>query len=327
MKKHIVGTLLLAFAALQAQAQAQGQGQASDFPRRPITIIDPYPAGGSTDVLSRILGEQMSRSLGQPIVLEARPGAAGTIGSAQVARARPDGYTLLVGNPGPNAIAASAFSKLPYDVEKDFAPIMIAATVPMMFCVASGSPLKTPADLVALGKSGKESNFGSTGPGGISHIIGELFNRDAGTRFKHIPYKGAAPQSIAIMSGELDFGMLTGPDAIPHVRGGKMRCIATAGETRSPFFPDVPTWSEAGVPGVKIDIWFGYLAPARTPAAIIDKLHGALSAALASAPVKAKLDELSIAITPGTPQAFAQRIHADRALYGGIVKAIDLKLD
>ncbi|MBL8357339.1 MAG: tripartite tricarboxylate transporter substrate binding protein [Delftia acidovorans] len=321
MNKHIAGAIILALASLLAHAQA------NDFPRRSITIIDPYPAGGSTDVLSRLLGEQMSRSLGQPIVVEARPGAAGTIGSAQVARARPDGYTLLVGNPGPNAIAASAFSKLSYDVERDFAPIMIAATVPVLFCVGKDSPLKKPADLIAMGKSGKPANFGSTGPGGISHILGELFNRDAGTHFSHIPYKGAAPMSVAIMSGELDFGMLTGPDAMPHVRGGKMRCIATAGAERSPHFPDVPTWTEAGVPGIKIDVWFGYLAPAGTPAAIIDRLHGAMEAALATPAVKSRLDELSIAVKASTPQAFAQRIRADRELYGGIVRAINLRLD
>ncbi len=321
MKKYIAGAIILALSAFQAHAQT------GDYPRRSITIIDPYPAGGSTDVLSRLLGEQMARTLGQPIVVEARPGAAGTIGSAQVARARPDGYTLLVGNPGPNAIAASAFSRLPYDVEKDFTPIMIAATAPMMFCVPTASPLKTPADLVALGKSGKPANFGSTGPGGISHILGELFNRDAGTRFNHIPYKGAAPMAVAIMAGELDFGMLSGPDAIAHVRGGKMRCIATAGAVRSPHFPDVPTWTEAGVPGVRVELWFGYLAPAGTPAAIIDKLHGAMAAALASPAIKSRLDELSISITASSAQAFAQRIHSDRALYGGIVKAINLKLD
>lgn len=333
MNKHIVGASVLALAILHAptasaaSAASAENAQARDFPRRTITIIDPYPAGGSTDVLSRLLGEQMGRALGQPVVVEARPGAAGTIGSAKVARARPDGYTLLVGNPGPNAIAASAFSRLPYDVEKDFAPIMIAATVPMMFCVPSASPLKTPADLIALGKSGKGANFGSTGPGGISHLIGELFNRDAGTRFSHVPYKGAAPMSMAIMSGELDFGMLTGPDAMPHVRGGKIRCIATAGASRSAYFPDVPTWSEVGVPGVKVDLWFGYLAPAGTPAPIIDKLHGALLAALGDPTVKAKLDELSISVTPGSPLSFAQRIQADRRLYGSIVKAINLQLD
>lgn len=321
MKKAIAAALVLAFAALQAHAQA------TDFPRRSITIIDPYPAGGSTDVLSRLLGDHMARSLGQPIVVEARPGAAGTIGSALVARSRPDGYTLLVGNPGPNAIAASAFSKLPYDVEKDFTPIMIAATAPMMFCVPAASPLKTPADLIALGRSGKPANFGSTGPGGISHILGELFNRDAGTRFNHIPYKGAAPMSVAIMSGELDFGMLSGPDSIAHVRGGKMRCIATAGAARSPQFPEVPTWTEAGVPGVRVELWFGYLAPAGTPAAIIDKLHGAMSAALNTPSVKSRLDELSISVTASTPRAFAQRIHGDRELYGSIVKAIHLRLD
>jgi tripartite-type tricarboxylate transporter receptor subunit TctC len=265
--------------------------------------------------------------LGQPVVVEARPGAAGTIGAAQVARARPDGYTLLVGNPGPNAIAASAFSRLPYDVEKDFAPILIAATVPVMFCVAAASPLKTPADLIALGRSGRNVNFGSTGPGGISHIVGELLNRDAGTHFKHIPYKGAAPMSVAIMSAQVDYGMLTGPDAISHVRGGKMRCIATAGAKRSTHFPEVPTWTEAGVPGVKVDIWFGYLAPAGTPAPVVDKLHGALSAALRQPDVRTRLDELSISVAPGTPQAFAQRIHSDRTLYGDIVKAIGLRLD
>jgi tripartite-type tricarboxylate transporter receptor subunit TctC len=196
-----------------------------------------------------------------------------------------------------------------------------------MFCVAAASPLKTPADLIALGRSGRNVNFGSTGPGGISHIVGELLNRDAGTHFKHIPYKGAAPMSVAIMSAQVDYGMLTGPDAISHVRGGKMRCIATAGAKRSTHFPEVPTWTEAGVPGVKVDIWFGYLAPAGTPAPVVDKLHGALSAALRQPDVRTRLDELSISVAPGTPQAFAQRIHSDRTLYGDIVKAIGLRLD
>lgn len=321
MNRSLLRFALSAAMALPALAHAQ------EFPQRAITIIDAYPAGGSTDVLSRILGEKLRKNLGQPVIVEARPGAAGTIGAAAVARAQPDGYTIFVGNPGLNAIAATAFSKLPYDVEKDFEPIIIAASVPILFCVPTNSRIRTPAELIAAGKASDGMNFGSTGQGGLSHIVGELFNREAGTRYRHVPYRGGAPLAVAVMSGEIEVGVMASPDALPHVRAGKIRCVANAGAQRSPQFPDVPTLAESGLSNVKSDVWFGYLAPAKTPKAVVQKLNAEFTKALAEPDVKARLDELALVPSPGTPEAFAARIKADRETYGQIIKAIGLRLD
>lgn len=300
---------------------------AQEFPQRAITIIDPYPAGGSTDVMSRVLGERISKSLGKPVIVEAKPGAAGTIGANFVARSQPDGHTLLIGNPAPNAIAASTFSKLPYDVEKDFQPVTIATMVPTMLCVAANSPLKSPADVVALGKSGGNVNFGSSGTGGLSHIVGEMFNKEAGVKFTHVPYRGAAPLLVAAIAGEVHFAVVSGPDARPHVRGGKLRCVANAGARRSPQFPDVPTLAESGLPAVKADVWFGYFAPAGTPRAIVDKLKAEIASAMADPAVKARFEEMAMTPVASSPDEFAARIKADRQMYGQIVKAMGLQLD
>lgn len=302
-------------------------GAAQDFPNRAITIVDPYPPGGSTDLMSRLLAERMSRSLGKPVIIEAKPGAAGTIGANFVARAQPDGHTLLIGNPAPNAIAASTFSKLPYDVEKDFQPVTIATMVPTMLCVAVNSPIKTPADLVALGKSGGNINFGSSGTGGLSHLVGELFNKEAGARFTHVPYKGASPLIVAAIAGEVQFAVMSGPDARPQVQGGKLRCVANAGTRRSPQFPDVPTLVESGLPAVKADVWFGYLTAANTPRAVVDKLRAEIAAAMNDPAVKAKFEEMAMTPVASTPDEFAARIKADRQMYGQIVKALGVQLD
>ncbi len=300
---------------------------AQDFPSRPISIVDPYPPGGSTDVMSRVLAERLSRSLGKPVIIEAKPGAAGTIGANFVARAAPDGHTLLIGNPAPNAIAASTFSKLPYDVEKDFQPVTIATMVPTMLCVAAGSPVKTPADLIALGRAGGNIQFGSSGTGGLSHLVGELFNKEAGVKFTHVPYKGASPLIVAAMAGEVHFAVMSGPDARPQVQGGKLRCIANAGTQRAPQFPDVPTLSESGLPAVRADVWFGYLAPAATPRAVVDKLRSEIAAAMADPAVKTKFEEMAMTPVASTPDEFAARIKADRQMYGQIVKALGIQLD
>ncbi|MDR0809536.1 MAG: tripartite tricarboxylate transporter substrate binding protein [Gemmobacter sp.] len=301
--------------------------QAQTPPARTITIIDGYAPGGMSDVLSRMLAEKMSKSLGQPVIVEARPGASGTIGAAAVARAKPDGYTIFVGNPGPNAIAASAFTKLPYDVERDLEPIGLAGTLPLLFCVPANSPIHTPADLVAAGKTGANVNFGSPGYGGLSHLAGELFNREAGTKYKHIAYRGGPQLSVALITGEVQMAVMTGGDVLPHVRAGKVRCIANAGAKRSSLYPDVPTFSESGLPGVQADVWLGYFAPAKTPKAIVQKLNAAIRGALAEPDVTAKLQEMALTPAPGSPEELAARIHDERSRYGAVVKAIGLKLD
>jgi tripartite-type tricarboxylate transporter receptor subunit TctC len=316
-----IRTLVLFAAALC------GLARAADFPTRTITIIDAYPPGGSTDVLSRVLGEYVSKEVGQPVIVQARPGASGTIGAGDVARARPDGYTIFIGNPGPNAIAASAYEKLPYDVVKGFSPILVAATVPIMLCVPANSPVHSVKDLIALGRGSAPSNFGSTGTGAVSHLVGELLNREAKTHFQHVAYKGGAPLSIAISTGEVELGILTGGDAIANDQAGKIRCIATAGEKRSPFFPNAATLAESGFPTIKVDVWLGYLAPAGTPRPVIERLNKAFNHALAMPDIKPKLDKLSMVAAGGTPEEFARRIKEDRDTYAKVVKAIGLHLN
>lgn len=297
---------------------------ADSFPSRPITIIDAYPPGGSSDVMSRIIGEQISKQTGQAVIVAARPGAAGTIGASYVARAKPDGYTLLIGNPGPNAIAASTFNSLPYDVETAFQPVTLVAVVPMLFCVKAESPIRTPQDIVSTGKAQDQGYFGATSIGSMSHIIGEMLNHAVGTKFTHVPYKGASPLIIALIGGEVDFAILTSADAHPHVESGKVRCVAHAGTGRSSLFPDVPTLAEAGISGVEAELWFGYLAPAGTPASVVQELHKQFDLALSEPGVRQKLSDMGLTVRVEGAEELAARIRSDVTRYRDIIRAIGL---
>lgn len=324
MRRNRLLSMACCLTALAVQA---GAALAESFPQRAITIVDAYPAGGSSDVLSRILGEQLTKQTGQSVIVTARPGATGTIGASYVSRSKPDGYTLFVGNPGPNAIAASTYSKLPYDVDDGFTPITLAAVVPMLLCVGADSKVQTPQDLVELGKSSSQPTVGSAGVGSMSHIVGEMLNYAAGAQFMHVPYKGASPLIVAIMSGEIDAGVLTGADAHPHVQSGKMRCVGNTGTERSPLFPNVPTFAEAGISGVEAELWYGYLAPPKTPDAIVQSLLGEFTKALSQPAIRDRLTEMGMTVRATSPDEFAARIRSDKARYGEIVNAIGLKLD
>jgi tripartite-type tricarboxylate transporter receptor subunit TctC len=299
----------------------------SQFSAKPITIVVPYAAGGGTDITARLIAKRLGENLGQAVIVDNKPGAGGSIGTAAVAKAAPDGHTLLLGNPGPNAINPHLYPKLPYDAEKDFAPVALLTTLPLVFCVAADSPVKTMADLVALGKSRAQANYGSSGNGSVSHLGTELLNMATGTKFTHVPYKGAAPMSLALLSGEVQLGLVNGIDALPYLASGKLRALAIPSAARSSVMPDVPTTAEAGFPDVRIDMWYGLLAPAKTPRPVIDRLHAELAKILAEPAVKSRLAQLGSSASPSTPEEFAARIRTELAKFAEVVKVSGAKIE
>ncbi len=301
---------------------------AQDYPSKAITIVAPYPAGGSIDLVARLIGKRLSENTGQPVIIRNIPGAGGTVGTTQVAKSAPDGYTLILGSNGPNAIGPSLYSQLGYDAEKDFAPISLVAVQPLVFCVNAQSPIKTVQELIAVGKAGdKKPTFGSAGVGSVAHLTGELFNSSAGTTFTHIPYKGTAPLTVALMGGELTMGVLSAIDAVPQVKSGKLRALAVSTRQRSPSLPDVPTIAEGALPGFHMDVWYGLMAPANTPKAIIDRLHKETVGILAEPTIASRLHELAASPTPSTPEQFAALVKSDVAKYARIVKMSGAKAD
>ncbi|MDO8704409.1 MAG: tripartite tricarboxylate transporter substrate binding protein [Sulfuricaulis sp.] len=299
-----------------------------EFPMKPIKIVVTYPPGGGTDITARLIGKRLGENLGQAVIVENKAGAGGSFGTEAVAKSAPDGYTLLLGNPGPNAINPALYSNLGYNAEKDFAPISVLTVMPLLLCVEVASPIKSVQDLVALGKSSdKKINFGSSGNGSLSHLAGEMFNSLAGTKFVHVPYKGAAPLTLATLTGEVQVGLLAGPDAYPQIKGGKLRAIGNTSIVRSTSFPDVPTLKEAGIPGFDIEIWYGLLAPAKTPRPIVDRLHKELEKILAEPATKDALLALSQTAAANTPEQFSALIKSDIAKYARLVKLSGAKVE
>jgi tripartite-type tricarboxylate transporter receptor subunit TctC len=302
---------------------------AQAYPSKPIRIIVPYPPGGTADVTSRILGKRLSEELGQPVLVENRPGAGGGIALQLAAKSPPDGYTLVQGNPGTNAINPALYPNLGYNPETDFTPIGVVVTAPLFLVVSATSRIRTVRDLIALGTSKNTGalTFGSSGNGAPSHLGGEMFNTASGTSFVHVPYKGASPLTVALLSGEVHWAFLPGPDAIPQFRGGKMRPIAVAGSKRSPLSPDTPTLNESGFTDFDLSLWYGLLAPARTPQPIVDLLHQKLAKILGEAEIRTKLHDLSAEPSLNTPEEFAALIRTEIEKYARAVKASGAKVE
>lgn len=322
MKSLFRTVLFCAFSTTTALVSAQ------DYPSKVISIVAPYPAGGSIDLVARLVGARLGEKLGQSVIVKNVPGAGGTVGTTSVARSAPDGYTLLLASNGPNAIGPSLYSNLGYDGEKDFAPITLLAVQPMMFCVDVNSPLKSIRDLIALGKAKeKKSVYGTAGIGSAAHLTGELFNSMSGAGLSHIPYKGTAPLTLAIISGEVPVGVVSAIDAIPQLKGGKLRVLAVSTAKRSPTTPDIPTIAESGVPGFNMDVWYGLMSPAGTPRAIVDRLNKETVTILAEPAIRARLHELGAEASPTTPDQFAALVKSDIAKYAPIVKASGAKAD
>jgi tripartite-type tricarboxylate transporter receptor subunit TctC len=315
-----------AFAFALGSAGASGDAKAQAFPNRTITLVIPFAPGGSTSIVGRVIADRMSQLLGESIVVDNRPGAGGTVGTKLVAKSEPDGYTLLLGYTGTLAIGPSLYKNVGYDPRKDFAPIGMIGHAPNSLVVHPSFPAKTVAELIAYAKAhpGKV-NFGSAGVGTVSHICGEYFAQAAGITLVHIPYKGTAPALTDVLGGHIPMAFAPIPAAHANVSGGLLRALAVTSASRSTLLPDVPTISESGLPGFDISLYYGLVAPAGTPRAVIDKLNKQLKAALASEEVKKQLSQDGTEITPGTPEDYAAFIDKDEKKWSQLLKASGLE--
>ena len=296
------------------------------WPDKPVTIIVPAAPGGTTDISARLVGEKMSQILGQTVVVENKAGAAGIIGSQALARSKPDGYTLGMGNVGPNAINYSLYKSLPYKKE-DFKPITLVISVPNVLVVNSETPVKSVSELVAyLAQSEEKRTFGSSGKGQSPHLSAEMFLQRIKQTAQHIPYKGAGPAVSGLLGKQYTFMIDNLPSSMPLIQSGKFRALAITGEQRSAQLPDVPTMKEAGIDNMVVNAWFGLLAPAGTPDDIVNKLQQAASQALQSEDIISRFKALGGAPGGNTPKEFETFIDDQQRLWADTVRAANLQM-
>lgn len=319
--KPLLMAAVLASSPLVVNAQ-------SDYPNKPIRLIVAFPAGGSTDIVGRIVAQKLSERLGQAIVVENRGGAGGTIGTDAAAKAAPDGYTLTLGTTSTMAVAPGAYSKLGYDSVKSFSPISLVAVTPYLLVVNPDIPAKSLAELVTLAKSqpGK-LNFASAGNGSTTQLAMEMLNDVTGMKMTHVPYKGNAEADLAILSNQVQVLFGSMPALLQHAKQNKLRALAVGTAKRSPALPDVPTVAELGYPGFEAALWLGVLAPAGTPKPIIDRLNKELVAIAATPDFKAAMDKNGADATSNSPEQFASLIQNEVSKYGAITKKLGIKLD
>jgi tripartite-type tricarboxylate transporter receptor subunit TctC len=317
---------LLALAVLGANC-AFAQGAAS-YPAKPIRIVVPFPAAGTTDILARAVGNEMQKAWGQPVIVENRPGAGGNLGSDIVAKAAPDGYTLLVGAVSPQAINVTLYPKMPYDVMRDFAHITLIAAVPNLLEVHPSVPVKTVKELIDLAKSKPgQLSYASSGNGTSIHLSAELFKTMAGVDMLHIPYKGSAPAVTDLIAGQVQLMFDNLPSSIAQVKAGKLRPIAVTTLKRSPALPEVPTIAESGLPGYDASSWFGMHAPAGTPKDIISKIHGVVTKSLQTPDMIERLSTQGAQPVGNTPEEFTEFLRAEIAKWAKVVKASGARVD
>lgn len=301
---------------------------AQAYPTKPVTIIVPFAAGGTTDILARIIGQALTAELGQSVVVDNRAGAGGNFGGQAAAKAAPDGHTLFMGTVGTHAINASLYKKMPFDPVKDFAPLTRVANVPNLLVANPAQPYKSVKDLIAYAKANPgKVNFGSSGNGSSIHLSGELFKSLAKVDMQHVPYKGSAPAVTDLLGNQIGIMFDNMPSAIQHVRSGKLVPLAVTTAKRSPELPSVPTIAEAGVPGYEATSWFGMFAPAGTPAPVLAKLNAAIVKVLAQPDVKKKINEQGAEVYSETPEQFAAFIQAESVKWGKVVKESGASLD
>ena len=298
------------------------------YPAKPIKLIVPFPPAGGTDTLSRAIAQAMTSDTKWTFVVENRPGAGGNIGLDAAAKSPPDGYTIAMGQTANLAVNPSLYSSMPFDPLKDFAPVALLSSQPLIVVVSAASPYKTLADLVdAAKKSPGKVNMASAGNGTIGHIAGEIFQRRAGVKMTHVPYKGAGPAVTDLMGGSVDTIFGNSQSVGGLVTGGRLRPLVVTSPKRLAAFPNVPTVAESGYPGFEAATWSGLVAPAGTPPTIVDKLNAAANKALASNEMKAKLAEDGSTPLGGTPQQFGEYIKSEHAKWGGAVRDAGIKLD
>ncbi|MFI4888155.1 MAG: Bug family tripartite tricarboxylate transporter substrate binding protein [Burkholderiales bacterium] len=323
---HVVSAFC-AIAMLTVAPLALAQGAAS-YPAKPIRLVVPFPAGGTTDILARAVAQKLSEAWGQQVIVDNRPGAGGNIGSDLVAKSAPDGYTLLMGTVGTHAINPSLYAKMPYDHVKDFAPVILVAGVPNVLVVNPSLPVHSVQELIAYAKANPgKLNFASSGNGTSIHLSGELFKTMTGVQMTHIPYKGSAPALTDLVGGQVQLMFDNLPSSLPFIKAGRLRALAVTSGTRAAALPDLPTLAESGLAGFEASSWFGVLAPAGTPRDIVAKLNGAIATWLASPEAREKLSSQGAIAAGGTPDAFARHIAAETVKWAKVVKASGAHVD
>lgn len=320
-RRHLLlSTLMGAAALLAAPFAGSPSAQADTFPSRPLRLVVGYAAGGSTDQIARIVGQKLAEELGQPVVIDNKPGAGATIASDFVAKSAPDGYTLFMSTIA-NTINTTLYRRLPFDFERDFAPVSLVATVPNVLVVNPSVPANTVQEFIALAKKNPEKlYFASSGSGSSIHLSGELFNMVAGVKLTHVPYKGSAPAVVDLMSGQVQAMFDNLSSSLPYIKAGKLRALAVTSATRSPAAPDIPTMAEAGLPDCEVLSWFALVAPAKTPQPIIDKLNAAVVKLLADPSTKQQFDNIGADPASSTPAALAALISSETAKWAKVVK-------
>jgi tripartite-type tricarboxylate transporter receptor subunit TctC len=320
--------LPFAVAAALTLATPFALAQAPAYPKQPVTLVVPFPAGGPTDAMARVLAQKLGDRLGQQVVVDNKGGAGGSIAAEFVAKAPADGHTLFFGTTGTMAINPSLYSKLRYDPVKDFAPVSLMASTMNVLVVNPQVPARNLADVIKLAKAKPgDITYGSAGNGSSNHLSGELFRSTAGIQISHIPYKGSAPALVDLMGGRITMMFDTIAQQTQNIAAGKVRAIAVTGPKRSPLLPDVPTAQEAGLKDFDVTIWFGVLAPAGTPAPIIDKLSREIGAVMSTDEMKKRMQADGAEARPTSPAEFAALIRSDLAKWSPVVKASGATLD
>jgi tripartite-type tricarboxylate transporter receptor subunit TctC len=315
-----IAALLGAVIAVPAQAQP--------YPARPVRVYIPFPAGSAADIIMRALEPQMREKLGQSLVIDNRGGAGGNIAAELTAKSPADGYSIMMGTVGTHAINYSLYSKLPYHPQRDFTPIALVGEGPNILVINPYVPAKSIKELIALGKAKPgQLNYGSSGSGTTVHLSGELFGTMAGIKMVHVPYKGATEALTALLAGETDFMFASLSSAIPLVKAGRLRAFAVTGAQRSPSMPEMPTMSEAALPGYEASAWFGLLGPAGMPPAAVSALSNAALASLQMQEVKSRLFASGVELRPMPPDEFARLIDSEIKKWAQVVKASGARVD
>jgi tripartite-type tricarboxylate transporter receptor subunit TctC len=301
---------------------------AADYPARPITLVVPFPAGGSSDVQARLIAKELSARLGKPVVIDNRGGAGGTLGAGIVARAEPDGHTLLFGGFSVLVVEPVIRKDLPYSIRRDFAPISVATVSPRILVVSSRFPGGTLRDLIAAARRSPGTlTYASVGPGSTAHLYLEAFKAQAGIDVVHVPYKGEAPALVDIVGGQVTMMLTSITSALPHVRGGKLKVLAVTGQRRYGALPDAPTFRESGIANMDAEAWWGFLAPAKTPKEIVARLNAELANTLKSTHLMDALDKQGVMAAPSTAEAMSAMIDQDQAFIAQLVRSIRFSIE
>jgi tripartite-type tricarboxylate transporter receptor subunit TctC len=317
------GSLLLAVVALVWPNAAHAQPA---YPTRQIQLVVTVPPGGAADFVARTVGAKLADALGQPVIIVNRGGAGGTTAAASVAKSDPDGYTLLLNTIATHGIGPHLYANLPYDPAKDFAPVILVAKFPLIMTVTASLPARSVADVVALAKARPgELAFASAGTGGAPHLVGELFKRVAGVDLLHVPYRGSGPAAVDLIAGRVAIMIDAAPPLLPFILSGQVRPLAAASRERHRLLPDVPTFAELGYDHMEVSLWYGIVAPAATPAAVVQRLNGELVKILTMADIRKSLTEQGADIGGGTPADFAGFMREERSRWGVVVREAGIK--